>query len=38
MQMATFGSYDRRPHMDRVRDFLKRMEREAPETTPAPKA
>lgn len=37
MQMATFGSYDRRPYMDRVREFLKRADREAAQT-PAPKA
>lgn len=35
MQMATFGSYDRQPYMDRVRAFLAR-EAEAPAPTPAP--
>ena len=37
MQMATFGSYDRQPYMDRVRDFLKESVRETPAATPAPK-
>ena len=37
MQMATFGSYDRQPYMDRVRDFLKESARETPAATPAPK-
>ncbi|HXF83045.1 MAG TPA: 4-hydroxyphenylacetate 3-monooxygenase, oxygenase component [bacterium] len=36
MQMATFGSYDRRSAMDRVRDFLKRAEREVPELPASP--
>ncbi len=36
MQMATFGSYDRKAYMDRVRAFLAREEPvEAPETAPA---
>jgi 4-hydroxyphenylacetate 3-monooxygenase len=37
MQMATFGSYDRQPYVDRVRDFLKESARETPAATPAPK-
>ncbi len=37
MQMATFGSYDRQPYMDRVREFLLReQEEEAPAETPTP--
>lgn len=36
MQMATFGSYDRQPYMERVRTFLAREEPvEAPQTAPA---
>lgn len=39
MQMATFGSYDRQPYVDRVREFLAREAEaeEAPATTPASK-
>jgi 4-hydroxyphenylacetate 3-monooxygenase len=36
MQIATFGSYDRRSAMDRVREFLKRAEREVPELPASP--
>jgi len=36
MQMATFASYDCRPYMDRVREFLAREAEEEPATTPAP--
>ena len=37
MQMATFGSYDRQPYIDRVREFLARGATEAPRAAPAPK-
>ena len=36
MAGAMFNAYDRRPYMERVKEFLERAERAAPALGPAP--